>query len=285
MTSSRRKLIETLAFVSLFVIGFTLGAIFGNSRINKMKVSDKKAIALAFMDSRISDVDNIAKLSDKAIETVPELAEYVPIMRMIMLQGSKSVIYSSTAVGAARKLRDGEKVANYEKLFNREVLAYMMNNSYKSNITRFISDADAFLAGKEISEYTSVAFVRDLWVDYLLTDAVLYGETDRVQYWSSLGHLLSKDATASYFQTLPDDVRNIISTSYYFTGEVFGLNARNLKDGSLDSVIEKIDSSKEVFASSPADIVLIDEDELTSCDTVFIDNDYLYSVAVVAPVR
>lgn len=284
MLSNKRKLFETILLVALFIIGFALGAVLGNSRLNKNKVSDTTALAITFMDSRIKEMETVSNLTKNALNGISELQKFQPLMQTISQEASKSAIYSQTAVGAIARMRKGTNVTNYENHINRVVLSYLMLDVNALSIHDLVNSTDSFLQDKDISQYRDLAFVRDLWVDYFLVESVVKDKKTLISYWANYSYFLQEEGTKACFNILTEDSKLAISKAYCINEDVFALDGRYLKDGSLDAAIAKISSRGNIFAPvETAEFPIIDRAKMASVDSVYLNNEYLTSVAIIVP--
>lgn len=284
MNAKKHKLFETILLVALFIVGFALGAFFGHGKINNNKVSEKESVSLVFMDSRVGEMKAKAALAAASIVNIPELRPFSAPMNSLVLQTSKSLVYTKTTIGVIEKLLDGGSVRNYGNHYNRSLLSYMMLDMNSGVIKDFISAADSFLKKKSVSDYTDLAFVRDLWVDYLLVEALMKGDLKLVSYWAGCGYLLDDEDTRAFAATLSEDVKEVLQETYSLNSAILALNGRSLKDGRLDVPVALFSSRKSLFIrdADEVEIPIIDMAKINENDSLYIDNDYLYSIAIIA---
>lgn len=280
MLAQRRKLIETITIVFLFVVGFTLGAVYGNVNYNKKKVSQKTALAISFMNSRISETNNDAKMTFQAISEYRELFAYASQMQMITAQSYKAIESSMKAVNAADNLQRGKNITGYKELFNKQVISYSVLSSYTSLVSGFLAQADSFLSGKKVEDYTDMAFWRDIWSDYLLIDAVLKEDGESILSWvGNHKYLLSAEASKSYYEGLPDEVRKELNSSYFINKSILEINQRSAAYSAIAYVMVPFSERAGIFVTEAVSLPLISLDDL-SLTSAQINNSFLSSIAV-----
>ncbi len=157
--------------------------------------------SLSFINSRIGEFKEYSTMAVEATADIEELKESNAVMKELSAFATNAEKSSGDALEALNLILSGRKDVNYEELSNNAVLSYLLLNNSISAASNFVSQADAFLATKDIANYQFLAFVRDRWAIYNTLDAIYSDNKELMAFWSDKELLLddkvSKQVVAS----------------------------------------------------------------------------------------
>lgn len=273
---------STIVIISILtlVVGYVLGGIIGIpptnldripgdiGKVNKHKsdvVNENEALleqklrtdstfmaqttyTLAFISARIGEFKENAALTSEVVADYPQVQQYQQSMSDLAAVAANAEVSAASALEALTKISLGQEGGSYEEFSNNAILSYLLLEKGLTTATNFINDVDAFLKGKKIEDYQSLAFVRDIWVNYNLVTAVLNEDNALVNYWNKAGHKLTTDKSKlGIWNTTSADFQNNVTLAAFFNAQILGSASEKLN---LVNATERLGESVHMNGNS-----------------------------------
>ena len=145
---------------------------------------------LNFADERINLFANLVSMTTSVCEGVDGLQ---PVLAQVQgLQGMAANAQSACndAVAAVSAISKGEE-ANYEQAMNDITLAYAMVSRSSKIAKNVVSTFDSSIGSKHNDSSNGLAFVRDEWVRFAASEALLQSDEVALDYWGSVSPMLA----------------------------------------------------------------------------------------------
>ena len=161
---------------------------------------NKALESLSVLTSLMAEFDELVTVASVASEGNGELASSLEQMVKIRRIAADARDSGVMALESLEAIAAGKKSSiDYERASQNLSLAFLMVDRQKSVGRQFVFDVDAFLQGKDAAEYKDLAYARDRWAGYCARQAVLNGDKEEIEYWSSTGMLNGFDGSLKYF--------------------------------------------------------------------------------------
>lgn len=160
---------------------------------------DNATASLTVLTSRMTEFDELVSLATNVSEGIADLSSSVKDLQQVKQLASNARSNGMQALESLNAIANGNKTdIDYEQASQNLALAFMMVDRQINVGKQYVSDVDEFLTGKDVEDFSELAFARDLWADYCEGHAILTEDKDDIDYWHSQEALLS-DAVAISF--------------------------------------------------------------------------------------
>lgn len=156
----------------------------------------KTVYSMAFINSRTTEFKDNAEMAAEATAPIPELAEMCSSMKELSSLATNAVKSSGDALEALTNILKGSDEMSYEELSNNAIVSYLLLDRGLSLAQEYVASVDSFLAGKNASDYSYLAFTRDQWISYSTLEAMMNENKEMLAYWSEKDLILSPESNS-----------------------------------------------------------------------------------------
>lgn len=193
--------------------------------------------SLAYINSRTREFKENAEMAAEATADIEQLKEFSPKMTNLANFAGNANKAAGDALEAFNKIVEGEENVNYEEFSNNAILSYILLDKGLTLAKDYVTAADAFLQGKDLKQYSYLAFTRDQWAEYSAQDAMMNGNKEMLSYWESKKSLLDENSSKSFLASLDSQRANsIINAQELNTIVILFSQGQNAKGSSSNSL-------------------------------------------------
>lgn len=152
---------------------------------------NKAKASLIVLTSLMDEFDELVSVASDASEGHEALASSVAQLLSIRQIASSARDNGAMALKSLDAIAEGRKSSiNYELASQNLSLAFLMVDRQVSVGKQYVCDVDAYLQGKDIAEFRSLAQARDMWAGFCAREAALNRDGKEIDYWSRKENLL-----------------------------------------------------------------------------------------------
>lgn len=228
-------------------------------------VAQKNVLLLqSYLNSRIAEMQQTTKLSLAVLDKDSSLKELKADMASLSDLSDNAQNVSEKAVEALSDLLESKKMNDYPQLAQEASISYSLIDAGLPAGRSFVRSADAVISSKGLKNNIEVAAVRDMWVNYFVTESVLTNDRIAFDYWNSLGYKLNSEQMLSFLNSLSDSqqadylVSNALNSKLKLPKDL--LNSDRVANYNQNANLFK------AFSGKLKDVLVSDREEMMFCN-------------------
>ncbi|MGL5271954.1 MAG: hypothetical protein ACRC8J_00525 [Phocaeicola sp.] len=170
--------------------------------------------SLSFINVRTGEFQANAEIAVEATSAIPELEEVSATMAKLAAMAANANEASTQALESLELIVQESaeaNIVNYETLSNNAFLSYLLIDRSKKASQEFVEAVDSYIS-KNKSSNKMLAFARDLWVGYGVSDALYNNDKELMKVWKAKGYLIDEEISESFLtQITPEQLEKILS--------------------------------------------------------------------------